>query len=122
MLNKVMIIGRVGQAPTVRQAAGKSVASFSVATTEVWVQDGKKNERTDWHRIVAWGQLGDVCGKYLSKGKLVYVEGRIATRKWTDNDGVEKYTTEIVAETMKMLPGGKEDRGSADAITDDIPF
>lgn len=129
MLNKVIIIGRVGNVPTVRQAAGKSVASFSVATSEVWTQDGKRNERTEWHRIIAWGKLGDICGQYVTKGQLVYIEGKLATRKWTDKAGAEKNATEILADTMKMLSagnkGGKEPEHQeppAEQVVDDVPF
>lgn len=122
MLNKVMIIGRVGQDPTIRQAGGRNVASFTVATSENWTKDGQKNERTEWHRIVAWGALADICGKYLAKGKTVFVEGKLQTRKWADKAGVEKQTTEIVADAMRMLSGPGDDQGRYEPGADEAPF
>jgi single-strand DNA-binding protein len=106
-LNKVMIIGHLGRDPEMRYTAeGTPVANFSVATTEKY----KDKENTEWHRVVAFARLAEICGEYLRKGKQVYVEGRLQTRKWTDKDGHDKYTTEIVASDMRML-GRREDGG-----------
>ena len=105
-INKVILIGRLGSDPEVRYTpSGVAVANFSVATSEEWKDkdSGEKKERTEWHRIVAWRRLGEICGEYLSKGKQVYVEGRIQTRSWDDRDGNKKYTTEIVANDIQFL-------------------
>ena len=114
-LNKVMLLGRLGRDPEVRYTgSGKAMATFSLATSTRWRdQDGNDQERTEWHRIVAWGRLGEICGEYLSKGKQVYIEGRIQTRDWEDQEGAKRTTTEIVAGDMIMLGGGgySDDRG-----------
>jgi single-strand DNA-binding protein len=104
-VNKVILIGRLGADPEVRYTSdGIAVASFRIATNENWVnKEGEKQERTDWHRIVAWRKLGEICGEYLSKGKQVYLEGKLQTRSWEDRDGNKRYTTEIVANNMQML-------------------
>ncbi len=104
-VNKVILVGNLGRDPEVRYTkSGQAVASFSLATSEKWTgKDGNKEEKTEWHRIVAWGKLGEICGEYLSKGKQVYIEGRLQTREWEDNDGNKKQTTEIVANNMTML-------------------
>ena len=105
MINKVILIGNLGADPEVRYSQnGKAVANFRIATTETWKkQDGSKEEQTEWHRIVAFARLGEICGEYLAKGSKVYIEGRLQTRKWQDRDGNDRYTTEIVAREMKML-------------------
>jgi single-strand DNA-binding protein len=105
VINKVTLIGNLGHDQEMRYAQnGTPVANFSVATTEKWTdKQGVKQERTEWHRIVAWGKLGEVCGKYLVKGKQVFVEGKLQTRKWTDKDGNDRYTTEIQAREVKFL-------------------
>ncbi|MCK5610003.1 single-stranded DNA-binding protein [Candidatus Pacearchaeota archaeon] len=104
-VNKVILVGNLGRDPEVRYTkSGQAVASFSIATSEKWTgKDGNKEEKTEWHRIVAWGKLGEICGEYLSKGKQVYLEGRLQTREWEDNNGNKKQTTEIVASNMTML-------------------
>ncbi|MBE8162510.1 MAG: single-stranded DNA-binding protein [Bdellovibrionaceae bacterium] len=103
-LNKAMIIGRLGNNPEVKTiSTGNTVANFSIATSENWLKDGEKQERTEWHRIVVWGKMADICGKYLSKGSSVYVEGRIQTRSWEDKDGQKRYTTEINAQRVQFL-------------------
>lgn len=110
-INKAIIVGNLGKDPEVRYMPdGTAVANFSVATSESWKDKatGEKKERTEWHRIVAYRKLGEICGEYLSKGKQVYIEGRIQTREWEDKDGNKRYTTEIIASDMKML-GSKED-------------
>ncbi|MFH1977522.1 MAG: single-stranded DNA-binding protein [Pseudomonadota bacterium] len=114
-LNKAIIIGRLGRDPEIRYTpGGVAVANFSVATSEEWKdkESNEKKERTEWHRIVAFGRLGEICGEYLSKGKQIYVEGRIQTRSWEDKDGNKKYTTEIVASDVQFLD--KKDSGSGD--------
>ncbi|MEJ2283120.1 MAG: single-stranded DNA-binding protein [Desulfobacterales bacterium] len=105
-VNKVILIGRLGSDPEVRYTpSGVAVANFSVATSEEWKDkdSGEKKERTEWHRIVAWRRLGEICGEYLSKGRQVYVEGRLQTRSWDDRDGNKKYMTEIVASDIQFL-------------------
>lgn len=103
-VNKAMIIGRLGNNPEVKTiSTGNTVANFSIATSENWLKDGEKQERTEWHRIVVWGKMADICGKYLSKGSSVYVEGRIQTRSWEDKDGQKRYTTEINAQRVQFL-------------------
>ena len=104
-LNKVMLIGRLGKNPDMRLSqGGMAVANFTIATNEEWTDKttNEKKERTEWHRIVAFGKLGKICGEYLAKGKQVYIEGKLQTRSWEQN-GVTKYTTEIVASDMQML-------------------
>jgi single-strand DNA-binding protein len=104
-VNKVIIVGRLGTDPEVKTVSGgNQVARLSVATSENWTdREGKKQERTEWHRVVVWGKLADLCGKYLSKGRQVYLEGRLQTRSWEDNQGQKRYTTEIVANTVQFL-------------------
>ena len=110
MVNKAMIIGNLGADPGLRfTQSGSQVATFSVATTERWKdQEGQLQEQTEWHRIVVWGKLAEICGQYLHKGSKVYIEGRLQTRKWTDQNGIERYITEIVAREMKMLDVKKD--------------
>ncbi len=105
MLNKAILIGNLGADPEIRYTqSGTQVATFSVATSERWKgQDGQMQESTEWHRIVAFGRLAEICGEYLNKGSRVYLEGKIQTRKWQDQSGNDKYTTEIVIREMKML-------------------
>jgi len=104
-VNKAIIVGNLGKDPEMRfTQSNTAVANFNVATTDTWNdRDGQKQERTEWHRVVAWGRLGEICGQYLKKGKQVYIEGRIQTREWEDQQGQKKYSTEIVAQTMQML-------------------
>jgi single-strand DNA-binding protein len=109
-LNKVMLIGNLGKDPELRYTpSGVAVATFSIATNESWKdQDGNTQERTEWHNIVAWRKLAEICGEYLKKGKKVYIEGRIQTRSYDDkNTGAKKYMTEIVADNLIMLDGGR---------------
>lgn len=126
MINKVILIGNLGKDPEVRYSqSGTAIASFSVATTETWKkQDGGKEEQTEWHRIVAFGRLGEICGEYLSKGSKVFIEGRLQTRKWDDRDGNTRYTTEIVAREMKMLSprGGEGGGGGGQSSYDEPPY
>jgi len=135
-LNKVMLIGHLGADPDVRYMPnGKPVANLRIATSEKWTKDGEKQERTEWHSVVMFDRLGEIAGEYLRKGSQVYIEGKLQTRKWQDKDGKDRYTTEIVAQSMQML-GGKpqgersprqerdpERRGSdVGEFDDDIPF
>ena len=110
MINKVILIGRLGADPEIRYTpSGAEVATFRIATSESWTnKSGEKEERTEWHRIVAWRGLAKICGEFLSKGKLVYVEGRLRTRSWEDRDGNKRTTTEVEATDMKMLGGAGE--------------
>ena len=112
-LNKAILIGNLGKDPEVRYTpSGLGVANFNIATSESWTnKEGAKETRTEWHRIVAFGKLAEICGEYLSKGKQVYIEGRIQTRDWEDQNGVKRYTTEIVASQMLML--GARDSGDS---------
>lgn len=105
MINKAILIGNLGRDPEQRfTQAGKPVTSFSVATTEKWKdKDGQQQEQTEWHNIVAWDRLAEVCNEYLTKGSRVYIEGKLQTRKWQDKEGSDRYTTEIIAREMKML-------------------
>lgn len=136
-VNKVILVGNLGRDPEVRYTkAGQAVASFSLATSEKWTgKDGNKEEKTEWHKITAWGKLGEICGEYLSKGKQVYIEGRLETREWEDKDSVKHQTTEIVVNNMTMLGqagGGGSSQGysgasgasggSDDIDGDEIPF
>jgi len=109
-INKVLIIGRLGADPELKTVgSGQQVARLSVATSENWTdREGQKQERTEWHRVVVWGKLADLCGKYLSKGRQVYIEGRLQTRSWEDQQGQKKYSTEIVANTVQFLGGGQQ--------------
>jgi len=127
MVNKAILIGRLGADPEVRYTQdGTPVATFNLATDEQWKdKDGNKIQKTEWHRIVAWRKLGETCGEYLTKGKLVYIEGKIQTRQWEDKDGGKRYTTEVVATNMKMLGGTNEQsvkQGPKPIDVDDIPF
>jgi single-strand DNA-binding protein len=111
MVNKVILVGRLGADPEVRYTQdGTMVTNFRLATNEVGKdKSGERTQRTEWHRIVTFGKLAEVCGSYLSKGSLAYVEGRLQTRAWDDKDGNKRSTTEIVAQNMQILePKGKE--------------
>lgn len=115
MVNKVILVGNLGKDPQTRATPnGQEVATLTVATSEKYKdKSGDLQERTEWHTVVVWGKQAESCGKYLSKGRQVYVEGRLATRKWTDKEGVEKYSTEVVAETVKFLGGGSGEKKQA---------
>ena len=121
-LNKVMLIGRLGADPEIRYTpSGSAVANFRMATTERWTsKEGEKQERTEWHKIVAWRKLGETCGEYLHKGSLVYIEGSLQTRDWEDRDGNKRWTTEIVAYRMQMLDR-KGERGEAVPVEESFP-
>lgn len=139
-VNKAILIGHLGRDPEMRyMPSGDAICNVSIATTENFKdKSGQKVERTEWHRVNAFGRLAEIMGEYLKKGSQVYIEGRIQTRKYTDKDGVEKYSTEIVVREMKMLgsaPGGERAPSSGnsrpaqaptgghfDDLEDDIPF
>lgn len=136
-VNKVILIGNLGRDPEVKAlASGGTVCNFSIATTETWKdKSGVKQEKTVWHRIVAWGKTAELCGEYLSKGRSVYIEGKLDVRKWTDKAGAERETTEVVAERVVFLGAGGQRQESGGAgvneawasagggpSDDDIPF
>ncbi|QER41230.1 single-stranded DNA-binding protein [Thermodesulfobacterium sp. TA1] len=103
-INKVILIGRLGADPEIRYTLdGKPVASFRLATNEVIIRNGEKEVLTEWHRVVAFGRLAEICGEYLSKGSQVYIEGKLRTRKFEDKQGMQRYVTEIVVQTMQIL-------------------
>src|SRR5512137_1224495 len=115
-VNKVIIVGHLGADPEVRYTqSGQAVASFNVATSETFNdKNGERQERTEWHRIVAWAKLAELCGEYLKKGRQVYLEGRLQTRQWDDKDGNKRYTTEIVAQNVQFLGGRGDNAGPRD--------
>jgi single-strand DNA-binding protein len=148
-INKVILVGNLGRDPELRHTPqGQAVANFTLATSESWQdRNGQKQERTEWHRIVVWGKLAELCSKYLSKGRKAYIEGKLQTRAWDDKEGQKRYTTEIIANTVQFLDsaaganagagasrGGQEedpfgpppdfsgDSPSSPSQSDDIPF
>ncbi|MCH7502215.1 MAG: single-stranded DNA-binding protein [Proteobacteria bacterium] len=143
-INKVIIVGNLGQDPETRyMPSGSAVTNFTVATNESWKdkQTGEQKDRTEWHRIAMFGRLAEVAAEYLRKGSQVYIEGKLRTRKWQDRDGKDRYTTEIIADEMQMLggrgggsapmssdsepanvPAGAPPPPPADDFDDDIPF
>jgi single-strand DNA-binding protein len=135
MVNKVILIGRLGKDPEVRYTPdGTMVTNFTLATDEtVKDKSGEKVQKTEWHRIVTFGKLAEICGNYLAKGKLVFVEGRIQTNSWEDKDGIKRSTTEIIAANMRMLDskgqakaGGPApatfNAGAGNGPEEDVPF
>ena len=142
-VNKAILIGNLGRDPELRYTQnGQAVVNFTLATSESWNDkaSGEKVERTEWHRIVVWGKLGELCAQYLTKGRSVYVEGRIQTREWEDKEGQKRRTTEINAQNVKFLDSASRSSGpgqgpgnaptsdspagepSQDAPPDDVPF
>ena len=135
-LNRVTLIGNLGADPEIRYTpSGAAVANFNMATKEQWTsKEGGKEERTEWHRVVVWRRLAEICGEYLHKGSLVYIEGRLQTRTWEDRDGNKRWTTEVIALGMQMLDrSGKSGEAASpderfpteepiDTPDDDIPF
>lgn len=115
-VNKVILVGRLGRDPEVRfTGAGQAVANFSLATDETYKdKSGEKQKRTEWHKVVAWGKLAEIVQKYVIKGTLLYVEGRIQTREWKDKAGEKRFTTEIVSDQTRILGGGKRDGTDAE--------
>jgi single-strand DNA-binding protein len=136
MVNKAILIGRLGKDPEVRYTPdGTMVTNFNLATDEQWKdKNGEKVQKTEWHRIVTFGKLAEICGNYLVKGKMVFIEGKIQTRAWDDKDGVKRYTTEIVANNMQMLDSKGQNKAedshpesapassAHNAPPDDVPF
>jgi single-strand DNA-binding protein len=138
MLNKVMIIGNLGADPEMRYTAnGNAVTTFNVATSRRFTDSsGERREETEWFRVVTWSRLAETCAQYLTKGRQVYVEGRMQTRSWEGQDGQKRYTTELIAETVTFLGGGRQDDssssfspglpvgadGEGDVDPDDLPF
>tara|TARA_R100000306_G_scaffold61087_1_gene62778 strand:+ start:406 stop:837 length:432 start_codon:yes stop_codon:yes gene_type:complete len=139
-VNKVILVGRLGRDPEMKfTQGGVSYAKFSIATDETWKdQGGERQQRTEWHNIVAWRKLADICGQWLTKGKLVYIEGHLQTRSWEDKEGNKKYMTEVQTDNMLMLSGGggdykadykKKDDSSKtkngsnlEAVSEEMPF
>jgi single-strand DNA-binding protein len=121
-VNKVIIVGNLGRDPETRYMPnGEAVTNIAVATTESWKDknSGEKKELTEWHRITFYRKLAEIAGQYLKKGSQIYVEGRLQTRKWTDKEGAERYTTEIIADTMQMLGSRQGMGGGAPSMDDD---
>jgi single-strand DNA-binding protein len=120
-VNKVILVGRLGADPQLRYTpSGKATANFNVATNYVWKdQDGNQQDRTNWHRVTAWGKLAEVMGEWLKKGSYVYLEGRLQTRSYEDTNGVKKWITEVVATDMEML--GKKAEGAGAQAGDEAP-
>ena len=113
-VNKVILVGNLGADPEIRYTpSGAAVANFRMATTESWKDsDGQRQDRTEWHKIVVWGKLAELCGEYLAKGRMVYVEGKLQTRQWDDRDGNKRYTTEIQGREVTFL-GGRSDASNS---------
>ena len=132
-VNKVILIGNLGQEPDIRTTnSGSQIANLSLATSEAWndKNTGEKVEKTEWHRVVAFGRLAEIIGQHLHKGSKVYIEGKLQTRKWQDNNGIDRYTTEIVASELQMLDSRGQQSGqphqqqapqSAQAVADHYP-
>ena len=134
-INKVILVGNLGRDPETRYLTdGAAITNVSLATTDTWKDktSGEKKEATEWHRVVFFGKLAEIAGEYLKKGSQAYIEGRIRTRKWQDKEGQDRYSTEIVADTMQMLGGKsaqseaqqeqKKQAGKFDDMEDDIPY
>ena len=115
-VNKVILLGNLGRDPDTRYTTGgDAVTNLNIATSEQWKdKSGEKQERTEWHRVVLFGRQAEIAAEYLKKGRSVYVEGRLQTRKYTDKDGVEKYSTEIVADRMQLIGGARDGGGGGD--------
>ena len=118
-INKVIIVGNVGQDPETRyMPSGSAVTNLTVATNESWKdkQSGEQKERTEWHRVAMFGRLAEIAAEYLKKGSQVYIEGKLRTRKWQDKSGSERYTTEVIADEMQMLGGGRSSGGGSSSM------
>ena len=116
-LNKVMLIGNLGKDPELRfTPSGRAVARFSLATSEQWTdQQGQRQDRTEWHNIVVWGKQAESCGQYLSKGRQVFIEGSIRSRQYDDKEGQKRYITEVIAQRVQFLGGGRGEGGGRGA-------
>ena len=112
-VNKVILLGNLGKDPETRYTTGgEAVTNLNIATSETWKdKSGEKQEKTEWHRVVLFGRQAEIAGEYLKKGRSVYIEGRLQTRKYTDKDGVEKYSTEVVGDRMQLIGGAREGGG-----------
>jgi single-strand DNA-binding protein len=123
MVNKVILVGNLGQDPETRHTnGGNSVTTLRLATTEKFKdRDGAMQERTEWHTVIVWGKQGEACGKHLTKGRQVYVEGRLTTRKWQDKEGKDRYTTEVIGDNVRFLGGSPGERREA-APVDDLGY
>jgi len=123
-INKVILVGNLGADPETRYSAGgTAITSLRIATSESWMdkQSGERQERTEWHRVKLFGKLAEIAGEYLKKGRQVYIEGSLRTDKYTDKDGIERYTTDIVANEMQMLGGGNEGGGGGGGFQRERP-
>ncbi len=116
-INKVLLLGRLGQDPELKYTpSGKAVCSFSLATSDSWKdKSGQKQEKTEWHRVVVWGKLAELCNQYLAKGRQAFVEGKLSTRQWEDKQGNKRYTTEINASSVQFIGGGKSSDSNYDS-------
>ena len=123
MVNKVILVGNLGQDPETRHTnGGNSVTQLRLATTEKYKdRDGAMQERTEWHTVIVWGKQGEACAKHLTKGRQVYVEGRLTTRKWQDKEGKDRYTTEVIGDNVRFLGGSLGERREA-APADDLGY
>ncbi len=121
-VNKVILLGNLGKDPEVRyMTSGEAITTITLATSENWKdKSGEKQEKTEWHRVVFFGKLAEIAGEYLKKGRQVYVEGKLQTRKWQDKEGQERYTTEVVAKEMTLL-GGKQNGGGSFEVVENKP-
>ena len=135
--NKVILVGNLGDDPEVKTTpSGVQVANFSLATSEAWTdKDGERQERAEWHRLVLWRKLAEITGQYLNKGNKIYIEGKLQTRSWEDQNGQRRYTTEVVVDQLEMLGGDRASEshtdpapapassgGGGDTPDDDLPF
>ncbi len=122
-VNKVILIGHLGADPEIRYTQGGApVATLRLATNEAWTnKSGQKEQRTEWHRIVAWSKLAELVGQYLSKGRQIYVEGRLQTRSWDDKEGNKRYTTEVVASTIQFLGGASDRKAEIEGLPSELP-
>jgi single-strand DNA-binding protein len=125
MINKVILVGNLGQDPETRHTnGGNSVTQLRLATTEKFKdREGAMQERTEWHTVIVWGKQGEACGKHLTKGRQVYVEGRLTTRKWQDKEGKDRYTTEVIGDNVRFLGQGQRENDKAQPLpTDDLGY
>ena len=123
-VNKVILVGRLGADPEMKYgSSGNPFTTFNLATSETWTKDGQKTEKTEWHRIITFGKLAEICAQYLNKGKQVYIEGKIQTRNWEDKEGIKRWTTEILCQNMQMLSSaGDSGAGSGNTNERTSPY
>jgi single-strand DNA-binding protein len=120
-LNRVQLLGRLGGDPEVRSTQnGTNVANFNIATSEKYTKDGETQEKTQWHRVVAWGKLAEIGGEYLNKGSLVMVEGKLETRQYEDKEGATRYATEVIASDIFLLPNGSKGEATEEKTTSSV--